>query len=155
MEKIIETIRKYGLQFFDGDQKKKALKGLLNELNKLLKIDVKLIFNLKDRLMYQITGGGRYHPTNRTIYLYKLSFMTFLHELAHVFTVSEAEARKISHFLFKASLPEKYENARRKKLFFHFLSDEEIKEGEIILKRYLNELLKFEDNYEKEKFFSF
>jgi hypothetical protein len=149
MEKIIEIIRRYGLQFFNGDHKEKTLRQLLEELNKILKLDIKFIFN-ENKELYYLTGGGRYNPNKRTIYLYKLSLMSLLHEFSHVFTASETEAQKMSHYLFKTALPDKYENARKKKLFHHFLSDEEIKEGEILFKKYLNELLKWEDNYKKE-----
>jgi hypothetical protein len=80
-----------------------------------------------DPQKYMLTGGGCYVPAKRRIYLYKISLMTFLHEVAHMLLgPSERKARLWSHKVFYLAFPELYVKNVKEGKFFHSYPIEEV-----------------------------
>jgi len=80
-----------------------------------------------DPLKHRLTGGGCYVPAKRRIYLYKISLMTFLHEVAHMLLgPSERRARLWSHKVFYLTFPKLYMKNVQEGKFFHTFPIEEI-----------------------------
>lgn len=78
---------------------------------------------------YARTGGGQYFAPINTIFLYKASLMTSLHEFKHKLQHSnpeytrcghpEEDAQQWSHTIFKLALPYLYERSLREGKFLH------------------------------------
>jgi len=109
------------------EEQEKVLRALFNDICQLYGIDgVSLVIDIDPVKCYR-TGGGCYSPRERKIYLYKISLMTFLHEIAHMLLgPSERKARLWSHKVFYMAFPNLYLKNVRERKFFHVLSLEEI-----------------------------
>jgi hypothetical protein len=115
-----------------GEQKN-VLQELFRDICQLYGLSgMELVVDV-DPLKYRLTGGGCYSPVERRIYLYKISLMTFLHEVAHMLLgASERKARFWSHKVFYLAFPELYMKNIKEGKFFHSFAIEEImqfKEG--------------------------
>jgi hypothetical protein len=129
--KVVELVKKYiePKVFWKlpvGSQEE-ILQGLLKDICELYGVSgVRLQVEL-DPVKYRMTGGGCFVPSEKKIYLYKISLMTFLHEVAHMlFGPSERKARLWSHKVFYCAFPSLYLKNVREKKFFHILPLEEI-----------------------------
>jgi hypothetical protein len=121
--KVIEIIRKHinpkCFWKLEQNEQVKILKSLFSDLCQLYNVnDIQFRF-VSDRNYYSMTGGGVYNRRNKTITLYKVSLMTFLHEFAHIFFPDEERARLWSHKAFWFSFPDVYIRSRLKGKFFH------------------------------------
>lgn len=128
-KKTIELVRnaiinkKYFKQ--NDDNKKVILIEMLKNLNAIYKTQTQLKINEKNTLGYMLSGGGCYEPSSKTIHLFKLSLITFLHEFKHSLQLqkqkenSEIIARGYSISLFYLASPRHYERAVKKGLIFH------------------------------------
>jgi len=110
------------------EEQEKVLRALFNDICQLYGIrGVKLVVDI-DQFKYRMTGGGCYVPKERTIYLYKVSLMTFLHEVAHMLLgSSEKKARLWSHKVFYMAFPNLYLKNVKDRKFFHVLPLDEVK----------------------------
>jgi hypothetical protein len=121
--KTIEVIRKHiDPRWFwklRQDEQVKILKKLFDDLCQLYNIsDVQFEF-VDDKNYCSLTGGGIYDKRRKTLTLYKVSLMTFLHEFAHIFFPDEKKARLWSHKAFWFSFPDVYIKSRTNGKFFH------------------------------------
>jgi hypothetical protein len=128
---VVELVRKYidtkTFWKLPLDSQKYVLHALFKEVCDLYGIDgAELCIDI-DQDKYKMTGGGCYIPSEKRIYLFKISLMTFLHEVAHmILGHSERKARLWSHRVFYLSFPDLYmKNVQRGK-FFHKVSLEEL-----------------------------
>jgi len=108
-------------------EQKSVLQGLFRDICQLYGIrGAELVIDI-DPLKHGLTGGGRYSPMERRIYLYKISLMTFLHEVAHMLLgPSERKARLWSHKVFYFAFPKLYMKNIKEGKFFHSFPMEEI-----------------------------
>lgn len=116
---LIKTFHYYK---FDDKHKFYALRYALFKLNEIYKTDTKL--KRMNNVMRLLLANGYYNHLNKTIYLNKLSLVTFLHEFKHSLQHqkgkknSENIARGWSVSLFALASPYHYERAKRKGLLF-------------------------------------
>ncbi len=128
---VVELVRKYiDLSHFwkiSLEEQREILSRLLEDICLLYGIEgVSLEVDI-DSIMYRVTGGGCYVPSERKIYLYKISLMTFLHEIGHALLgSSERKVTLWAHKVFYLAFPRLYmENVRRGR-FFHVVSLQEL-----------------------------
>jgi len=109
------------------DSQQQVLQSLFKDICDLYGInDVELHIRVNPS-MYYMTGGGCYDRVTKRIYLYKISLMTFLHEIGHMLLGrSERKARMWSHKVFYQAFPELYLKNIREGRFFHVIPLEEL-----------------------------
>jgi hypothetical protein len=109
------------------EEQEKVLRALFNDICQLYGVEgVEFVVDI-DSFKYRATGGGCYSPRERKIYLYKISLMTFLHEVAHMLLGnSEKKARLWSHKVFYIAFPNLYLKNVKERKFFHVLPLEEV-----------------------------
>jgi len=136
---VVELVRKYidpkVFWKLPLDSQKQVLQSLFNDICNLYGVEgVELLVDVNP-VMYRMTGGGCYDPLERKIYLYKVSLMTFLHEVAHMLLgQSERKARLWSHKVFYLAFPRLYLKNVREGKFFHVLPLEEVERFDECLK---------------------
>jgi hypothetical protein len=138
MLKVVQLVRKHidpkvFWRKLSLKEQKAVFQGLFRDICQLYGVKgVDLVVDI-DPLKYNLTGGGCYVPAERRIYLYKISLMTFLHEVAHMLLgPSERKARLWSHKVFYLAFPELYMKNVQEGKFFHSFPIEEVlqfKEG--------------------------
>jgi hypothetical protein len=108
-------------------EQKSVLQELFRDICQLYGLrGMELVVDI-DPFKHRLTGGGCYSPIERRIYLYKISLMTFLHEVAHMLLgASERKARLWSHKVFYLAFPELYMKNVQEGKFFHSFAIEEI-----------------------------
>jgi len=108
-------------------EQERVLQGLFRDICQLYGVKgAELVVDI-DPLKCGLTGGGCYVPAKRRIYLYKISLMTFLHEVAHMLLgPSERKARLWSHKVFYLAFPKLYMRNVQGGKFFHAFPIEEI-----------------------------
>jgi Zn-dependent M32 family carboxypeptidase len=114
---------------------KEVLQNLFTDICKLYDVnDVRLEIKI-DPILYCMSGGGCFVPTERKIYLYKISLMTFLHEIGHMLLgPSEEKARLWSHKIFYAAFPKLYMKNVQEGKFFHKIPLEKVEKFNECLK---------------------
>jgi len=136
---VVELVRKYidpkVFWKLPLDSQKQVLQSLFKDVCNLYGVGgVELLVDVNP-VMYRMTGGGCYNPLERKIYLYKVSLMTFLHEVAHMLLGhSEKKARLWSHKVFYLAFPRLYLKNVREGKFFHVLPLEEVERFDECLK---------------------
>jgi len=136
---VVELVRKYidpkVFWKLPVEEQQEVLQKLLGDICELYGEDkVKLQVEI-DPMKYKMTGGGCFVPSEKKIYLYKVSLMTFLHEVAHMLLgPSERKTRLWSHKVFYLAFPDLYLKNVKERKFFHVLSLEEVKEFNECLK---------------------
>jgi len=136
---VVELVRKYidpkVFWKLSVEEQQEVLQKLLGDICELYRVDkVKLQVEINP-MKYKMTGGGCFMPGEKKIYLYKVSLMTFLHEVAHMLLgQSERKARLWSHKVFYLAFPDLYLKNVKERKFFHILSLEEVKEFNECLK---------------------
>jgi hypothetical protein len=132
MLKVVELVRRHidpkvFWRKLSLEEQKAVLQGLFRDICQLYGVKgVELVVDI-DPLKYNLTGGGCYVSSERRIYLYKISLMTFLHEVAHMLLgPSERKARLWSHKVFYLAFPELYMRNVREGKFFHTFPIEEV-----------------------------
>ncbi len=129
--KVVELVRKHidSSHFWklSLEEQKEILRRLFDDICKLYEIQgVSLVIDINP-FMYQMTGGGCYDRVARRIYLYKVSIMTFLHEIGHMLLGrSERKARMWSHKVFYLAFPALYLKNVKEGRFFHVITLEEL-----------------------------
>jgi hypothetical protein len=129
--KVVELVRKHinPKVFWRGlsvGEQKRVLQNLFRDICQLYGVRGELVIDL-DPLKYMLTGGGCYVPSERRVYLYKISLMTFLHEVAHMLLgASERKARLWSHKVFYLAFPRLYMKSAQEGKFHHTIPIEEI-----------------------------
>lgn len=109
------------------EKQEKVLQDLFADICKLYNIDNAKLEIRIDPVLYHRTGGGCYIGSLKKVCLYKISLMTFLHEVAHMLMgPSEEDARLWSHKVFYLSFPKLYMENVKKGRFFHRFSIEEL-----------------------------
>ena len=137
--RVVELVRNYidtkTFWKLPLDLQQQVLCALFKDICDLYGIDgVELCIKV-DPVMYSMTGGGCYFPSERKIYLYKISLMTFLHEIAHaIMDLSEEKAVLWSHKVFYLAFPRLYMANVRKGRFFHIVSIEDLEKFNECLK---------------------
>lgn len=136
--KVVELVRKHinpkvFWRVLSVEEQKQVLQDLFRDICQLYgKKGEELVIDI-DPLKYELTGGGCYVPSEKRIYLHKISLMTFLHEVAHmILGPSERKARLLSHKVFYLAFPRLYMKNIKEGKFFHSPPMEEImqfKEG--------------------------
>ena len=122
---IKRHFRKTGFWRKNETEQVEILKQALNELNNAYGTNIGLEY-FNNQYFYRLTGGGYFSPSDRKIYLYKISLMTFLHEFAHAIGYGQTDAVLWSHKVFKEALPVLYRRARNRKLLLHLPDENEI-----------------------------
>jgi hypothetical protein len=136
---VVELVRKYidPKMFWKlpVQEQQEVLQKLLGDICELYGVGkVKLQVEI-DPVKYRMTGGGCFVPDEKKIYLYKISLMTFLHEVAHMLLgPNERKARLWSHKVFYLAFSDLYLKNVKERKFFHILSLEEVKEFNECLK---------------------
>jgi hypothetical protein len=130
--KVVEVVRahidpKVFWRVLGEEEQKRVLQELFRDVCQLYGVEgVELAVDL-DPHKHKLTGGGCYSPLKRRIYLYKISLMTFLHEVAHMLLgPSERKARLWSHKVFYLAFPKLYMKNVQEGKFFHSFPIEEI-----------------------------
>ncbi len=130
--KVVQLVRKHidPKVFWRGlslQEQKRVLQELFRDICQLYgKKGEELVVDL-DPHKCRLTGGGCYVPAKKRIYLYKISLMTFLHEVAHMLLgASERKARLWSHKVFYLAFPDLYMKNVQEGKFFHTFPIEEI-----------------------------
>ena len=137
--KVVKLVRKYiNPKVFwklSVEEQQEVLQSLLRDICELYgvgKVELQVEIN---PMKYKMTGGGCFVSSEKKIYLYKVSLMTFLHEVAHMLLgPSERKARLWSHKVFYLAFPDLYLKNIKERRFFHILSLEEVKEFNKCLK---------------------
>jgi len=130
--KVVELVRKHinpkvFWKVLSVEEKERVLQGLFRDICQLYgKKGVELVIDI-DPLKHMLTGGGCYVPSEKRIYLHKISLMTFLHEVAHMLLgPSERKARLWSHKVFYLAFPKLYMKNIKEGKFFHTFPIEEM-----------------------------
>jgi len=128
---VVGLVRKYidSSRFWkiSLEEQKEILSKLLHDICQLYGIEgVSLVVDINSA-MYRVTGGGCYVPSERKIYLYKISVMTFLHEVGHlILGQDEWKVMMWSHKVFFLSFPDLYLKNVQKGRFLHAVSLQEL-----------------------------
>ena len=102
----------------------------LHDLMDVWGVKVNLVLKFDDSVNGAMTGGGNFQPHTNTIFLYKASLMTALHEFKHVIRcaypmynkgISEEDAVSWSHTVFYLAMPRLYQQSLDKGYFIHIL----------------------------------
>jgi hypothetical protein len=134
LKSILEPFPEETFWRVNDEQKKDMLRRCLYEICRHYGVGPVRIDFVESPIGYRYTGGGVYEPGIR-ITLYKLSLMTFLHEVAHHLAYSgkipggERRAVLWSHRVFYSLFPRQYERSREKGLFFHSPDMAEVTSG--------------------------
>jgi hypothetical protein len=130
--KVVELVRRHVdpkvfWRVLSLGEQERVLQGLFKDICQLYGVrGVELVVDI-DPHKHSLTGGGCYVPAQRRIYLYKISLMTFLHEVAHMLLgPSERKARLWSHKVFYLAFPKLYMKNVQEGKFFHSFPIEEV-----------------------------
>jgi hypothetical protein len=115
---IKKYFRKTGFWRKNNEEKLQVMQNVLTELNRVYNKNVQLVYE-DNEFFRLVTGGGRYNINSDTIYLYRLSLMTFLHEFAHALGYDQNGAILWSHKVFKEAMPVLYRKSLQRGLFIH------------------------------------
>jgi len=115
---ISRYFRKTGFWRKSNEEKLQVMQNALTELNVVYNKDVRLVYE-HNEFFRLVTGGGRYDSNSNTIYLYRFSLMTFLHEFAHALGYNQNDAVIWSHKVFKEAMPVLYQKSLQRGLFIH------------------------------------
>ncbi|MCI4463315.1 MAG: hypothetical protein JHC30_03990 [Caldisericum sp.] len=115
-------------------EQKQILQSLFTEICKLYGINnVKFEVRINP-ILYCATGGGCYDPVTKRVYLFKVSLMTFLHEIAHLLGFDEEEAVLWAHKVFYCAFPKLYLKNVQSGKFFHIVPLEALEKFDECLK---------------------
>jgi len=130
--KVVELVRmhidpKVFWRVLGLEEQERVLQGLFRDICQLYGVRGAELVVEADPHKHSLTGGGCYVPAQRRIYLYKISLMTFLHEVAHMLLgPSERKARLWSHKVFYLAFPKLYMKSAQEGKFFHSFPIEEV-----------------------------
>jgi hypothetical protein len=137
--RVVELVRNYidtkTFWKLPLDSQRQVLQALFKDICDLYGINDAELYIIIDPILYSMSGGGYYVPSERKIYLYKISLMTFLHEVAHaIMGLSEEKAVLWSHKVFYLAFPRLYMANVRKGRFFHIVPIEDLEKFNECLK---------------------